>query len=690
MEKIFAVDTKSLTYALGVDDLGRLHHIYWGKRINRDDFEIPQLWDCNSNHSDLDCAKQEYTAFGGKMYRNCAFKCTYGDGCRDSVFTYKDCDEGENELVIVLEDKAYNAEIRLHYIHYPDSDIITRYAEIFNNGAENIVIDKMMSCELNLPGLEPYYIENTNGSWGGEFQVKATKLETGYLVFDSRKGTTSHTNQPTFVAHRGANEDCGTVYFAALGYSGSFKVEAQCDFDGRTRVMLGINDFDFSYTLKPGESLASPKVYIGCADGFAQMSNSMSAFEIKHILPKGFADKPLPVLYNSWEATGFDVNTQNQLSLAKKAKEIGCELFVMDDGWFGKRNDDRAGLGDWTVNTDKFPNGIDELIDGVNALGMDFGLWFEPEMVQRDSDLYRAHPDWIYSYPKRKSSELRNQLVLNLTKPEVEEYAFGVMDDMLKNHNIRYIKWDMNRPFSEIGADNLENPQELWLRHTQAVYRIADRLKQKYPYLQLEACSSGGGRADLGAMEHFDMVWTSDNTDPVDRLDIQYGFSRLYPVKCMRAWVTDWNSDKRPVSLDYRFNSSMQGSLSVGANLDALSHEDLEKCREYISLYKEIRSTVQLGRLYRLKNAEQNGYFATMYTDDSSAVVFVCETGQAPFNKRLHELCLRGLDENASYAFCIDGREYVKSGAYLMNKGICIDMWNPLGNKIIQLKKLTK
>lgn len=688
MKQIFAFDTKTLSYVLGTDDDGRLFHLYWGKKIKHSDFSVDELNDANSNHSDLDGACQEYTVFGGKMYRNCAFKCTYFDGCRDALYTYKSHIESENELVITLQDKAYGTELVLHFVHYSDSDVITRYVEFCNNSADDVKVDKFMSCEVNLPGLEPYYIQNTNGSWGGEFQVKTEKLLAGYLVFDSRKGTSGHTNQPVFAAHHGATEKNGTVYYGALGYSGSFKVEAQCDFENRTRIMLGINDFDFSYTVKSGEKLVSPKVYLGCADGFAQMSNDMSKFAVAHILPQSFADKPLPVLYNSWEATGFDVNTENQLFLAKKAAEIGCELFVMDDGWFGERNDDRAGLGDWFVNAEKFPDGIDELINGVNALGMDFGLWFEPEMVQRDSDLFRAHPDWIYHYPKRANSEMRHQLVLNLTKPEVEEYAFSAMDEMLKNHNIRYIKWDMNRPFSEIGAENLENGQELWLRHTEAVYRIADRLKEKYPYLQLEACSSGGGRADLGAMGHFDMVWTSDNTDPVDRLAIQYGFSQFYPVKCMRAWVTDWNSDKRPVPIDYRFNSSMQGSLSVGANLDRLSAEDLQKCKDNIAFYKKIRPLVQFGNLYRLKTADKNGYYATEYANGDGAILFVCGVGTALFAQRLHDVTLCGLDENAQYTYTFGGRRYTKSGAYLMNKGIAIDDWNPLSSVIVEFEKV--
>lgn len=688
MNKNYFINTKNTTYAIGIDENGVVRHLYWGRRIDDEMLEIPDIWDSNSNHSDMDNALTEYTAFGGKMYRNCAVKCRYFDDCRDCVLTFKSARQSENELVIILEDSVYSLNVELHYITYPDSDIITRFARLINKSDNDILIEKMMSAEISLPSEMPYEIMNTNGSWGAEFQIESAPLKAGSVVFESRKGTTGHTNQPTLIAHQSANEDNGTAYYAALGYSGSFKIEAQRDFKGITRVMLGVNDFDFSYTLKAGQELSTPCVYMGVSNGFAQMSNAMSRFAIKHILPRTYAEKTLPVLYNSWEATAFDVCTSGQLELAKKASELGCELFVMDDGWFGKRNNDRAGLGDWFVNEEKFPNGIDELINGVNALGMDFGLWFEPEMVQRDSDLFRAHPDWIYHYPTRENNELRNQLVLNLTKSEVEQYVFDCMDKMLEKHNIRYIKWDMNRPFSEAGAENLENPQELWLRHTEAVYRIADRLKEKYPYLQLEACASGGGRADLGALGHFDMVWTSDNTDPLDRLVIQQGFSQLYPVKCMRAWVTDWNDNRRSVSLDFRFASSMQGSLSLGANLNKFSEQDIQKAKRYIALYKEIRPIIQFGKLYRLRNEGAHGYWANEYVLENEAVLFIMTTAHTLDNRHHKVLNLRGLEEKAKYSYTVDGRDFVHSGAYLMNGGLSLELYNPFDAKIIRFKKV--
>lgn len=686
-KQVYVIETKNTQYVIGIDSNGRVRHLHWGNKVKVEDFDIPDIWEQNSNHAGFDYTNFEYTVFGGTMYRNCAFKCEYFDKCRDSVFKFACADESDNSLDIIMTDKAYDIDIVLSYRFSKEHDIITRFVTVKNNSTHSLKIDKLMSAELSLPSDMPYDVINPNGSWGAEFVPVKTQLNNGTITFESRKGTTGHTNSPYAIMSQNATEDYGNVYYGVLGYGGSFKVEIQRDFVNKTRAMLGMSDFDFSYILPAGDSITTPKAYIGFANGYAQMSNTMNRFAVQNVLPKQFADKPLPVLYNSWEATEFNINVEQQLKLAKIASEIGCELFVMDDGWFGKRNNDRAGLGDWFVNDEKFPNGIDELIDGVNALGMDFGLWFEPEMIQVDSDLFRAHPDWTYHYDTREANELRHQLVLNITKPEVHQYVFDVMDKMLEKHNIKYIKWDMNRPFSEIGAENLDNPQELWYRHTMAVYDIADRLKAKYPYLQLEACSSGGGRGELGALEHFDMVWTSDNTDPVDRLDIQNGFSLVYPIKCMRAWVTDTNLTRRPVSLDFRFNVSMQGSLSVGSNLLHFSDEDIATSKKYIALYKEIRELVQFGDFYRLKTYNDNGFYATQYVNDdkSESVVFINSDANSFFNKQFRTISLKGLDDNKKYRVVFDDKEIIKSGACLMNFTFDIRLYKPLDGKIIRI-----
>lgn len=691
-KNLFVLETKNTHYVTAVDSDGHLRHIYWGRKCKAGDYFCTDARERNSNHSGVDFAKYEYMTYGGVVYRPSAFAATFSDGCRQAEFTFSDFsvfdEDGGNRLEITLTDKEYGLEAALVYRIKDDSDVIERFVRLKNESDNDITLNKVSSGEFNFPSLKPYLSTNANGAWASEFRLKKTPVECGVLTYESRKGNTGHGNCPYFILSQNADEVSGDVYFGTLAWSGNFRIEISRDFAGVTRAVAGISDMDFTYTLKKDETFTTPSVFCGYTRGFDEMSNQINRYAVENILPKKYAKEPLPVLYNSWEATGFDVNCKDQLELAKKAAAIGCELFVMDDGWFGRRNDDNAGLGDWFVNKDKFPDGLKPLIDGVKALGMKFGLWFEPEMVNPDSDLFRAHPDWAYHYPTRKAQLLRNQLVLNMTLPEVQEYIFNRLDSMLTEYDISYIKWDMNRPFSETGAKNLENPQELWYRHVTAVYSIVDRLKAAHPGLQIESCSSGGGRAELGALSHYDMVWTSDNTDPVDRLYIQEGYSMLYPIKCMRAWVTDTNRRERPNDLDFRFIVSMQGSLSLGGNLHRYSEEEIEKSKKYVALYKEIRNTVQFGDFHRLANYENDGFYATQYNDESQSVVFVCSPATSFFNDRLRIVLLRGLESKADYSVSVDGSEYKMSGSYLMNAGISLDLTRPFTGKIIRLKKL--
>lgn len=686
---LFVLETLNTHYALCIDANGLNRHIHWGKKCNVNDYEVDCTGDENSNHTRLDEYKQELTPFGSTMYRDCDIKACFSDACREIDLEYIGYDISGNTLKVMFKDKYYPLKVTLNYVTYDNSDIIKRYTTVQNTGTDNITLERLTSAQLNLPGITPYKFRNTNGAWGGEFIECESTLEGGYEVYESRRGASNHNNSPYFIAYRNADEVQGDVYFASLAYSGNFKVCAGRDLYGVTRVTMGMNDFDFAHLLKAGEQLDTPPVYLGYTpNGFGDMTRQMNRFAVNNLLPKQFNDKPLPVLYNSWEATGFDVNTQAQTRLAEIAAGIGVELFVMDDGWFGQRKDDHAGLGDWYVNKEKFPNGLDELIENVNKLGMDFGLWVEPEMVNPDSDLYRNHPDWAYHFPHRRASELRNQLVLNMTKPEVQEYIFEMVDSLLTNHNIKYIKWDMNRPFSEVGAENLEEPKMYSYLHTMAVYNIVDRLKEKHPDVAIESCASGGGRCDLGALSHFDQAWTSDNTDGIDRMTIQKGYSLLRPVKTMRAWVTDINWHYKPCSLDFRFNVAMQGALGVGGNLLKYTEEELEICKKNIEAYKRIRSIVQFGDLYRLLDYDKDEVLLNQYVsaDKSEAVAFIAASGTRFHKKRLPVL-FAGLDESSTYTLTIDGREYTKSGAYLMNVGILMHIRGAYYNRIIEIKQ---
>lgn len=686
-EPYFILETERTQYVFGIDQAGRERHLHWGKKCLPEDFFIPEYEDENSNHSAQDEAQQEYTAFGGTVYRECALKARFSDGCRETDLAYRDFRLDGDTLEVTLQDRHYPLAVTLCYRVTPGCDILTRWVKLQNSGIAPITLEKICSAELSLPGEQPYAIHNTNGAWGGEGLPAVQTLTGGALTFESRRGTSGHNHAPYLLASRRAGEASGEVFFAALAYSGNFKAEATRDLFGRTRLLLGLNDFDFSYTLGGGETFETPPVFCGTTPGFGEMSRQMHRFVREHVLPRAFAKKPLPVLYNSWEATGFDVSCENQMRLADLAAAAGVELFVMDDGWFGARRNDRAGLGDWFVNREKFPQGLAPLVAHVNALGMDFGLWVEPEMVNADSDLFRAHPDWTYHYDTRKAHELRHQRVLNLTREDVRAYLFERLDSLLSDYNIRYIKWDMNRPFSETGAENLENPQMLWYLHTQAVYELVDRLRAKHPDVQFESCASGGGRADLGALLHFDEVWPSDNTDAVDRMTIQRAYSLLHPVKTMRAWVTDVGGPNKPTSLAFRFQIAMQGALGLGGDLTKYSEADLQLCRENIALYKEIRPLVQFGDLYRLADPDADEYLCTQYVDEEKreSVVFLAARGTRFYKKRM-AVRFDGLAPEKRYALCWEGENVVKSGAYLMAVGLPLRIRGADFSRIVRIQ----
>ena len=684
--RIFVLETENTHYVFGIDPAGYNRHLHWGAKCDPADYAFTEIGDENSNHSMLDEYRQELTPFGSTVYRTCDLKAQFADGCREVALRYTGYRLEDDTLRVAFEDAYYPLQVRLGYRVYPGLDIIKRWVEVENTGSAPISFERLFSAGFSLPGMDSYTFENTNGAWGGEFLPCRTVLDGGNLVYESHRGASNHNQSPYFIAHRGATETRGAVYFGSLAYSGNFKVIAGRDLYGITRVSLGMNDFDFSHTLEPGAHLETPPVYCGKTEGLGEMSRQMNRFCLEHLLPSRFRSETLPVLYNSWEATEFNVNVADQTRLAEIAAGIGVELFVMDDGWFGARNNDRAGLGDWFVNPEKFPGGLDELIGNVNALGMDFGLWVEPEMVNPDSDLYRAHPDWAYHFPHRHADELRHQLVLNMTRSDVQTYILDCLDRLLTDHNIRYIKWDMNRPFSQVGAENLADPKMYSYLHTMAVYRIVDELKRRHPAVQFESCASGGGRCDLGAISHFDQVWTSDNTDGIDRMIIQKGYSMLHPIKTMRAWVTDIAGINKPCSLDFRFHIAMQGALGLGGNLEKYSPEELEICRRNVALYKEIRPLVQFGDLYRILDADRDEVLCNQYVsrDKMQAVLFLSARGTRFFKKKMN-LRFAGLAPDKAYAFTLDGVAYKKGGAFLMEVGLPVCVRGADYNQIVRL-----
>jgi alpha-galactosidase len=699
--KIWLLRTRESSYAMGIGEDGSLRHIYWGAPIWRaQDLPLPpKRRDLSSFDPHQMIDNEEFPAWGGPRYFEPALKITREDGNRDVVLRYVSHRMQASSVDIELKDISDDIGVTLHYFVYPETSMVRRSATIGNGTGRALTVESAQSATWYLPAGEGYQLTYLTGRWAGETQINQEPIHPGSKVLESRKGHTSHNNNPWFAIREGdAGEEYGRVWFGALGWSGNWRITVEQTPYQQVRVTGGFNTFDFAYSLKPGQTLETPEFYAGFSqNGSGGASRLLHRFEREEILPGGNKSRLRPVLYNSWEATQFNVNEAGQKELAEKAARTGVELFVMDDGWFGKRNNDKAGLGDWFVNPQKFPQGLSGLIEHVNKLGMDFGLWVEPEMVNADSDLYRKHPDWVMNFPGRPRSELRNQLVLNLARQDVKEYVFSVLDKLAGEYNIRYFKWDMNRAFSEPGWPEAapSEERELWVRYVRNLYEILDRLRVKHPKLEIESCSGGGGRVDLGILKRVDEVWPSDNTEAFDRLRIQEGFTQAYAPKVMSAWVTDVpNMNGRSTPLQFRFLVAMQGALGIGANLNHWSEQDFGLATKMIALYKRIRNTIQLGDLYRLQSPRTNDVTANQYVsaDGKQAVLFAFRHSQQ-LRMPAGTIYLRGLDPRAVYRLeSVDGKlvdtQKELSGAYLMGHGLNLNLRGDFDSTAVILERM--
>ncbi|AXC10934.1 Alpha-galactosidase [Acidisarcina polymorpha] len=689
--KVFRIDAADISYAFGVNERGELQPLYWGGRLGASDVLPP----AHSSHEvaafDLSSSvsPQEFAGWGAGLYVEPALKITFPDGNRDLVLHYVSHHIDGSSLTVTLKDISRDVFVELRYEVDPASGIIGRSAVIQNKTKDPLTVESASAATWTLPHGTDYSLYYLTGRWGSETSLQHEAVRPGQRVLESRRGSTGHQNNPWFAVEQGptGDEDTGDVWFGALAWSGSWRITVEQDQLQQVRVTGGFNPFDFGYRLAPGESLKTPIFYGGYSHhGVGGASRLLHRFEITEILPERPNPKPRPVLYNSWEATEFKVDEPGQAALAEKAASIGIERFVMDDGWFGQRADDHAGLGDWYVNPQKFPHGLKPLIDKVHSLGMDFGLWVEPEMVNPNSDLYRAHPDWVLNFTGRPRTEGRNQLVLNLARPDVRAYVYGFLDKLLNENDIAFLKWDYNRNWSEPGwpAVSPDEQKQVWVKYTENLYSILAELREKHPKVEIEDCSGGGGRIDLGLIHHTDEVWTSDNTDPFDRLSIQDGFSYAYTPGVMMAWVTDsphW-LNHRTTSLEYRFLSSMQGSLGLGANLNHWQPEDFAEAKSMIEAYKQIRETVQHGALYRLvspRDGSEQSVTESVAEDGHQAVVFTF-LHSSTMGFHYPRVFLRGLEKNANYKMTPIAGKATKetpetaSGAYWMSHGFDPDL----------------
>jgi alpha-galactosidase len=704
--KIFVLDAGNATYVFGVNEQNMLQHIYWGGHVERDaDFLAARSFnEWASFDLGTTTTPQEYPGWGAGLYVEPSLKVTFPDGNRDLVLRYVEHQMESKTLTVTLKDIERELFVRLRYTVYPKTGIIRREAAIENRTGKAVVVEDARSGVFYLPRGDGYRLRYLSGRWAGEWQLNEEPVHAGVKVLESRRGSTSHQTNPWFALDRDGNSDPehGSVWFGALGWSGSWRISVEETPHQQVRVTGGFNPFDFGYTLAPGERLETPPFYAGFTDrGIGEASRILHRFERTEILPNGSGARTRPVLYNSWEATEFNVDEPGQLALARKAASMGVERFVMDDGWFGQRNTDHAGLGDWYVNPKKFPNGLGPLIERVHELGMDFGIWVEPEMVNPDSDLYRRHPDWAMHFAGRPHTEARNQLLLNLARDDVRDYVFNWLDQLVSKNDIAFLKWDYNRNFSEPGWPEVATDQQkkIWVKFAQNLYDIVDRLRKKHPKLEIESCSGGGGRVDLGILRRVEQVWPSDNTEAFDRLTIQQGFTYAYTPHIMMAWVTDVpNFNGRSVPLQFRFLVAMQGSLAIGSNLNAWQQQDFALAGQMVGYYKSIRETVQNGDLYRLSAPSDTNFAASQYVspDKSESVVFAFLHSQQ-FGRMLPALALRGLVEKATYSVTVfDGKTRPRGaplpaklgGAYLMNHGLLLPLVGDYDATSIKLERI--
>ena len=707
-EQVFTLQTKRTTYQMKAGDYGILLHLYYGARVedctmdyllHRKDVGLSgNPYEAGEDRTfSLDTLPQEFPSYGVGDYRNNCVGVCQADGTRAADFRYVsweiregahkipglpclfDEDETAETLVIFLEDAASSLKLELYYVVFADRDVIARSARITNGGKEAVRLEKMMSACLELP----------NGSWEAihfhgrhamERRLERLPLMHGTMEVGSRRGTSSHQHNPgVILCSPDATEEHGGCYGLSLIYSGNFSMEIEMDQMDSVRAVCGINPEFFEYRLEPGEAFDTPQLMMTYSgSGLGRMSANFHSI-IRHNLCRGkykFARRP--VLINNWEATYFDFNEEKILSIARQASELGIEMLVLDDGWFGSRDSDNAGLGDWFVNTDKLKGGLTDLVTGINGLGMKFGIWIEPEMVNEDSRLYREHPDWALTIPGRKPCRSRNQLVLDMSRSEVRDYVFDSIAAVLKSANVEYVKWDMNRSICDVYSAVLpkERQGEVYHRYVLGIYDLMERFTSSFPNILFEGCSGGGGRFDPAILYYSPQIWCSDDTDGIERLEIQYGTSFFYPISAVGSHVSAIPNHQtgRRTQLATRGVVAMAGSFGYEMDLNLLTEDEKEAVKAQVEDYKKYYDLIHNGDYYRLASPQgDSGFTAWQFVSgDKTRTLLNLVITHVRANAPDLWFKLRGLDPEKRYRLEEDGRIY--SGSALMNAGISIPM----------------
>lgn len=710
-EKLFTLQTKNSTWQMQVSPYGHLLHLYYGKKvehtsmaylvkgINRGFSGSPYLVFGKDRGYSLDTYPQEYPAFGTGDYRLSCLHLEHADGSQAAELVYVShrvlpgkyslpglpalWDETENgtekvqTLEIVLKDTASAVEVTLYYGVFEEYDAITRACRIRNGGEGTVYLNQALSACLDF-FRDDWEMLSFYGRHTMERMVQRRPIAHGRLSVDSVRGSSSHQQNPFVVlCAPGANEEYGECFGAGFVYSGNFTAAAEVDQINQTRFVMGIHPEGFRFVLSPGESFTAPEVvFTFSGEGFGALSGKIHRLYRKHLIRSKYREIRRPVLLNHWEAMDFSFHEEDLVALAASAKELGVELFVMDDGWFGTRNGDLGGLGDWQVNREKIPSGIGGLARRIHGLGMQFGIWIEPEMVNEDSNLYRTHPDWCMKIPGRLPNVERGQLVLDMSREEVREYLFTEISTVLKEGEIDYVKWDMNRNLSDVWSKALprEKQGEVHHRYVLGVYALMERFVTAFPDILWEGCSGGGGRFDAGILYYMSQIWCSDNTDAAERLQIQYGTSFGYPVSSMGSHVSASPNIQtgRSMPMQTRAITAMAGSFGYELDVQKLNQEDREAIKEQIREYHRIYPLVHYGDYYRLTNAQEDREFTAwqfVNEEQSQALVFVVML-RARSNSPFFRLRLRGLKEDGYYR--IDEGEEIVEGSALMHGGMLL------------------
>lgn len=669
-----------------------LLHYYYGKKLADREYKAIAMKDENqcaflSEGYTLENYRQEYPSYGYSDLKSPAYDVFNSDGNNISMLkvtdikikdgVYNPCglphilqkDNTAQTSYITLCDEVINLEVTLIYTVFDEYDVIIRSAEFKNLSDKPIRIDRAYSSCLEL------YTEKRDviyfpGSWARERYMERAEIRHGEKIdISNARGGSGHNMNPfAIVCNENANENYGEAIGFSLIYSGNHSTYIESDADLNLRIMQGINPQDFSYTLNPNENLETPQSVICYSlNGIGGVSRELNRLYRNNLCRSKWANKDRPILINNWEATYFDFTEDKLVSLAKTAKETGIELFVLDDGWFGSRNDDFQGLGDWFVNKSKLPSGIDGLSQKINDVGLKFGIWIEPEMVNPNSDLFRAHPDWVIHVPNRQPTLSRNQLILDLTRKEVRDYIVKSISNIL-SQGVSYVKWDMNRPMTDMPRPGYN------YEYTLGYYDILDRLTKAFPHILFEGCASGGGRFDAGALHYVPQIWTSDNSDAVARLKIQYSTSIGYPLSSISAHVTASpnHQNGRITPLKTRADVAYAGMFGYELDITQMSNEDIEEIKKQISFYKSIRTLIRTADFYRLQSPYETNYctWQAVSPDKNEAFVMSCKI-ETVRDKENNYIKLYGLDSSATYTDTLTGKTYY--GDELLNRGIMFE-----------------